>query len=190
MNNYLLPLLSLITGAMLGFLSTAMGSFIRQRHDITLRLLDQYFEVRKEVVEIVSKISSRNLRDPIDSDHRNEFRDSILKLYFKHYDFLPKPVLDSLTLLYTCLAYPAEGPYTIKNNAIVVLDEYDLSSFVEACSVFENTKHVAPLALKSTNATVRANQIVILHARHVLFTLNKFTGIKELLAMTKKFKKG
>lgn len=174
----------------MGFFSTALASIIRQRQDITLRLLDQYFQVRKEVVDIVSKISSLHLREQIDSDRRNEYRDSIITLYYKHYDFLPKPVLDSLTLLYTCLAEPDEGPYTIKNNAIVMIEECDLFSFIEACSVFENTKYLAPLALKSKNPTVRANQVIILHARYVLFTLNKFTGIKELLAMTKKFKKG
>jgi hypothetical protein len=56
--NYVVTLLAAIIGALLGLLSTFWVSSIRHRQDVTLRLLDQYFEVRKEVVSVVSELSN------------------------------------------------------------------------------------------------------------------------------------
>jgi hypothetical protein len=52
--NYVVTLLAGTIGALIGLLSTFWVSSMRQRQDVTLKLLDQYFEVRKEVVGVVS----------------------------------------------------------------------------------------------------------------------------------------
>jgi hypothetical protein len=189
MNSYWLPLLSAIIGALFGLLSIIWASSIRQRQDITLRLLDQYFEVRKEIVNVVSDLSNLKVRDEFDSTRRAEYRDLVSKLFFKHYDFLPKPVLDSMTLLYVCLSEPTGGLYCIRGDAVVPMDDPDVISFIEESSPFINTKFLAPLALKSKNPSIRGNQAIILHARNVLNALNKFASIEDLLAMTKRLKK-
>lgn len=187
--NYLLPLLTATIGALLGLLSTLWLSSRRQRQDITLKLLDQYFEIRKEIVNVVSDLSNLRIRDELDSARRSEYRDLISKLFYKHYDFLPKPVLDSLTLLYVCLSEPEDGPYIIRDGAVVVMNDSEVIRFIDDCSLFVNTKYLAPLALKSSNLTVKANQAIILHARQVLYTLNKFASIEDLLEMTRRLKK-
>lgn len=189
MSGYILPLLYLAVGALLGLLSTLLASSIRQRQDITLRLLDQYLVVRREIVDAVSELSNMSVRDQVDAEQWDRHQGAVSKLFYKNYDFLPKAVLDSLTLLYVCLSKPNGTLYTIKNNAVLPLDDSEVVSFVEACSLFSNTRYFAPLALKSSNAKIRANQAVILHARYVLYTLNKFASIEDLLAMTKKLKK-
>lgn len=109
MSTYLLPLLSLTVGALLGLLSTLLISSIRQRQDVTLRLLDQYLQVRKEIVDEVSDLSNLDIREQFDVQHRRKYRDSISKLFYKHYDFLPEAVLESLTLLNVCLSNPGKG---------------------------------------------------------------------------------
>lgn len=187
--NYVLPLLSATIGALLGLLSTLWVSSKRQRQDITLKLLDQYFEVRKEIVNIVSDLSNLNIKEGLDSARRVEYRDLISKLFYKHYDFLPKPVLDSLTLLYVCLSEPEGGPYIIRDGAVVPMNDSEVIRFIDECSLFINTKYLALLALKSSNPTIKANQRLILHARQVLYTLNKFASIEDLLEMTKRLKK-
>jgi hypothetical protein len=189
MSAYLLPLLSLIVGALIGLFSTLLASSIRQRQDITLRLLDQYLLVRREVVDAVSELSNMSIRDQFDSDEWDKHQGAISKLFYKHYDFLPKAVLDSLTLLYVCLSKPNGTLFTFRNGAVVPMDERDMASFIEDCSIFSNTKYLSPLALKSSNPKIRTNQAIILHARYVLFTLNKFASIEDLLDMTKKLKK-
>jgi hypothetical protein len=187
--NYLLPLLAATIGALLGLLSTLWVSSMRQRQDITLKLLDQYFEVRKEIVNVVSELSNMKVTDELDSTRRVEYRYLVSKLFYKHYDFLPKPVLDSMTLLYVCLSWPAGGPYTIRNGAVVAMNDYEVIRFIDECSLFVNTKYLAPLALKSSNLKIKANQATILHARQVLYSLNKFASIEDLLEMTKRLKK-
>lgn len=187
--NYLIPLLTATVGALLGLLSTLWVSSRRQRQDITLKLLDQYFDVRKEIVNVISDLSNLRVRDELDSTYRAKYRDLISNLFYRHYDFLPKPVLDSMTLLYVCLSQPEGGPYIIRNGAVVAMNDSEVIRFIDDCSLFINTKYLAPLALKSSNATVRANQAIILHARQVLYTLNKFASIEDLLKMTRRLKK-
>jgi hypothetical protein len=187
--NYLLPLIAATIGALLGLLSTLLVSSKRQRQDITLKLLDQYFEVRKEIVNVVSDLSNLKVKDDLNSAQRVEYRDLVSKLFYKHYDFLPKPVLDSMTLLYVCLSEPEGGPYIIRDGAVVAMNDSEVIRFIDDCSLFVNTKYLAPLALKSSNLTIKANQVIILHARQVLYTLNKFASIEDLLEMTKRLKK-
>jgi hypothetical protein len=187
--NYLLPLIAATIGALLGLLSTLWVSSKRQRQDITLKLLDQYFEVRKEIVNVVSDLSNLKVKDDLNSAQRVEYRDLVSKLFYKHYDFLPKPVLDSMTLLYVCLSEPEGGPYIIRDGAVVAMNDSEVIRFIDDCSLFVNTKYLAPLALKSSNLTIKANQVIILHARQVLYTLNKFASIEDLLEMTKRLKK-
>lgn len=187
--NYILPLLAATIGALFGLFSTLWVSSRRQRQDITLKLLDQYFEIRKEIVNVVSELSNLRVRDELDPIDRVRYRDEVSKLFYKHYDFLPEPVLDSMTLLYVCLSEPAAGPYIIRDGAVVAMNDSDVMRFIDECSLFANTKYLAPLALKSSIPTIRANQAVILHARSVLYTLNKFASIEDLLEMTKRLKK-
>jgi hypothetical protein len=189
MSSYWLPLLSVSVGALLGLLSVLVASSMRHRQDITLKLLDQYFEVRKEVVNVVSDLSNLKIRDEFDSQRRAEYRDLISKLFFKHYDFLPKPVLDSMTLLYVCLSNPEGGLYCIKGDVILPMGEADAVSFIEGASYFVNSQLLAPLALKSNSPSIRSNQSIILHARNVLNALNKYASIEDLLKMTKGLKK-
>lgn len=189
MSAYLLPLLSLIVGALFGLLSTLLASSIRQRHDVTLRLLDQYLQVREELVDAVSDLSNLNIREHFDIERRMKYRDSISKLYYKHYDFLPEVVLESLILLNVCLSNPNNGLYTIHKKSVIHMKDDQVISFIESCGLLNNTRFLAPLALKSKDPIIRDNQAIILHARHVLYTLNRFASIEDLLAMTKKFKK-
>lgn len=189
MSNYLLPIMSVIIGALLGLLTSLLASSIRQRQDVTLRLLDEYFQVRKELVEAITDLANINIRDHLDSSRRAEYKYITSKLFYKHYDFLPKEVLEALTLLYVCLNQPNSGLYSFRGNAILPMDDVEVVKFIESCSLYDNTRYLAPLALKSGDPTIVGNQALILHARNVLYELNKYASIKDLLRMTKKLKK-
>ncbi|MFY9619873.1 MAG: hypothetical protein WAQ99_08680 [Pyrinomonadaceae bacterium] len=190
MNNYTLPLLSVIVGTLFGLLSTLFISSIKQRQGITLRLLDQYFQVRQEIVDVVTDLANLRVRQPLEDSRRQAYRDSVSKLFYKHYDFLPEAVLEALTLLDVSLSSSEGTLYTLKGRMIVPMKESEINAFIDKCSVYDNTRLFAPLALSSKNPSVRTNQAISLHARNVLYTLNKFTSIKDLLALTKKLKKG
>jgi hypothetical protein len=190
MSNYILPILSVAVGALLGLLSTILISSMRQRQDITLRLLDQYFQVRKEIVEVVTDLANLGIRQSLEPERRAEYRDSVSKLFYKHYDFLPEAVLQALTLLDVCLSSSEGKLYTLKGKAIVPMTDRDeIISLIKAISLYDNTRYFAPLALSSSDSKVRSNQAIALHARNVLYSLNRFTSIKALLAHTKRLKK-
>lgn len=189
MTSSYLPVITLAAGALLGFLSTLAITSMRHRQEITLRLLDQFFDVRREVVEAVSDLTHLNTLQSIDEDALSGYKESTSKLFYKHYDFLPRAVLDALLLLHVSL-FDLEGNlYTIRDESIEPMVASEVVDFIEACSLYRNAKLVSPLALRSKNPTVRFNQAIKLHARHVLYTLNKFTSIEDLLFMAKRLKK-
>lgn len=188
MNNFL-PLLTLVIGALLGLFSSLFASFIQHRRSIALRLLDQFLAVRKDLANAITPLTNINLDNNMPLERRIEYRDMVAELYYKHYDFLPSLVLDSLVRLQTCLDSPDQGPIAKQDNAIVPMSDSELPRFIDECSLLTNSKLFAPLALKSNNPIVRHNQAIKLHARHVLMTLNKYAAIDDLLKMVKSMKK-
>jgi len=188
-SNLVVSIALVAIGAICGLLSSLFMSATQQRNSITLKLLDGYFEVRKSIVDAVSELTSLNLTDEFDWPTRAKFRDRISKLYYMHYDFLPKIVLDSLILLNMTLENPHDGLFTVSGDVVVPMADTEIVEFVEHCSVFQNSAFMALIALKSKNPTTRANQAVRLHARHVLNTLNRLSSAEDLLVLAKQFKK-
>jgi hypothetical protein len=165
MNSYL-PILTLVGGALLGLLSSLMIAFLTHRRTISLRLLDQYLEVRKDVVDTVSDLTALDLHQPVDPQQRLDYRKTISKVFYRHFDFLPEPVLDALLLLEVCLGSPERGPYAIASGSIRPMQGDELASFIERSSRLQNARFAAAVALKSNDATMRANEAIQLHARH------------------------
>src|SRR5262245_55380683 len=138
MSNVTLPLLTLLIGAMLGVASSLLTLFVTHRRTIGLRLLDQFFEVRKELVEAVSPLSDLRSTEGLKEDCLIKHRRLIAKLYYEHFDFLPEPVADAVVLLHAALTNPDRGPYSLQQGGIVRMNHSDVVSFVERCSRFKN----------------------------------------------------
>lgn len=189
MNAVALPLATLILGTILGFLSTLYITTKRHRHEVALRIIDQYLEVRKELVETISNLTFIKGEEPLAEEERQELQKITASLFYKHYDFLPRPALDELVLLRVSLADYSGIIYGIKNNAVVTLSKSEVASFIDRCSLFTNAKLSAPIALQSKNATVRANEAIKLHARSVLSALNEYASIDDLLKVAERLKK-
>lgn len=185
----LVPILSLVAGAALGLGSTVIISFLKQRQTVLLRLLDQYLEVRKDVVETVSDLT--HIPDTLDlgEEYRAKLRDKVAKLFYRHFDFLPAEVLDSLLLLNVCLSDSTGRLYKIDGRAVLPLPDEEVPSFIRACSVYQNAEFMAPIILRSNNATARHNQAIKLHARHVLYTLNRFASLDAFMRLARRFPK-
>jgi hypothetical protein len=187
--NELLPVITLVLGALLGLLTSVFTSAIQHRRTVVLKLLEQFLEVRKEVVNAISPFTNLDLKSNMTTESRIKHRDTVAELYYRHFDFLPLPVLDSMVRLQTCLDDPSKGPYAKQDNAIVSMSDADLPGFVQECSLIANSWYHAPLALKSKNPMVRENQAMKLHARHVLYTMNKYASIDDLLKMVGSLRK-
>ena len=191
MADYLLPLASVAVGALLGLASTVLVSSLRQRQDVRARLLDHYFQIRKEIVDVVAELANldHGLGESLEPSRVAEYRASVSKLFYNNYDLLPMAVAHSLSLLDACLSTYNGRLYTLKGRRIVVMKSNEVKALIKTVSLYDNTEYSAPLALSAEDPKVRANQAVALQARNVLHTLNTFTTAKDLLALTKGLKK-
>lgn len=184
-----MSILLVIAGTALGLLSSLVVSSFGQRQAVVLRLLDQYLEVRKEVVEAVSDLAHLSRDEALAEESRLKYRDSIVKLFYKHFDFLPPQVLDALLLLHVSLASSEGRLLKVKDGTILLLDESEIPAFISGCSIYKNAELIVSLALKSGNPITRSNLCVSLHARHVLYTLNRFSSLEEMMSIAAKFRK-
>jgi hypothetical protein len=189
MNESLVPYITLFIGAILGLGTSFAASFLAHRQTISLRLLDQFLEVRKELVNEVIELVNLDSLSTLTEAQRTARRDVIAKLYYKHFDFLPQQVLNALALLRVALSQASMGPYGIEGNSIVRMPEDKICEFVNCCSVFDNAKYLAVVALKSKKEDLRDTEVVKLHARFVLYALNSFVSIADLSTMTTKLRK-
>src|SRR5689334_3187623 len=189
MTEITLPLLTLILGALVGLGSSVVASSLQHRRSIALRLLDQYLDVRKFVAEKIAPLTNIDLHSELRDDTRLQFRNTVSQLYYAHYDFLPKSVLDALILLDICLGNPDCGPYGVRDDKIVMLTDDEVVEFIQHTSLFRSTQLFFAMALKTTQVSVRRNQVIKLHARYVLHALNTYASISDLSSMVKVLKK-
>jgi len=184
-----LPLITLIIGTFLGLFSTFIISSLKQRQDVTLRLLDQFFAVRQEVVDTISELTNLRNQDLTDAKKLLEYRNAVTKLFYKSYDFLPKTVLDGLILLEACLKYPKRGPYRLKNDVVIPMKKPEIVKFLSENTLIKNPIIFLPLVFQCGDSNSKAREAIKLHARYVLYCLNSFASTADLLLMTKKLKK-
>lgn len=185
----LLPLFTLIAGAILALLSTLAASYIQHRRIFAVKLLEQYLVVRQDVAATVAPLTNIKNELQLSPETWQKHKDSISMLYYQHFDFLPESVLNSLVRLQTCIENPGIGPISIKNNAISEMTKEEVPEFILECSLLQNAAFFAPIALTSSNPIVRRNYAVKLHARHVLFQMNKFASINSLLNLDRTMQK-
>jgi len=176
----------LTAGALLGYLSSLALARAQHRQALTLRVADEYFAARRELVEIVSKFADVNLLREMSPAERETNANAIGNLFYKNFDLLPRPVLDRLMLLHVALRSPVNGPYCLMKAAVTRMPREEFASFVKRCSIFTNSSLFAPLALSSSNQTIRGNQVVKLHARDVLYTLSVYSSVDELSSLARR----
>jgi hypothetical protein len=170
----------LIAGGMLGYLSSLGLARAQHRQALTLRIADEYFVARRELVDLVSTLADIKLLDDACQEHWLQQADAVGNLFYRQFDLLPREVLDRLMLLHVALRNPQSGPFALDAKEVVPMASRDLIEFTQRCSIFENSMYIAPLALNSENPVVRGNQVVKLHARDVLYALAECGSVDQL----------
>jgi hypothetical protein len=105
----------------------------------------------------------------------------VSRVFYEHYDLLPRDIRNSLILLHTSLQDPAKGPFCVNAGRIEPLPHSDYVRFVERCNDFVNMRATSILMLRSGNEAVRRNEVVRLHARNVLRTMSSTASLFQLL---------
>jgi hypothetical protein len=186
----LIPIASLVLGALLGILTSVVSSSVQQKNNVALKFIDTYLEVRRELVDVISPLTNIPLEREIDAAERTKKRDEVVSLFYRHFDFLPGPVLDAMVCLEACLDRPEIGLFELKDGMLLKMNPSRVPAFVESCSLLLNSRLYVPIALNSGNPVVRMNQSIRLHARNVLMVLNAYASIDDMMCMIEQLKKG
>lgn len=186
----LIPIASLVLGALLGILTSVVSSSVQQKNNVALKFIDTYLEVRRELVDVISPLTNIPLEREIDVVERTKKRDEVVSLFYRHFDFLPGPVLDAMVCLEACLDRPEIGLFELKDGMLLKMNPSRVPAFVESCSLLLNSRLYVPIALNSGNPVVKMNQSIRLHARNVLMVLNAYASIDDMMRMIEQLKKG
>lgn len=186
----LIPIASLVLGALLGILTSVVSSSVQQKNNVALKFIDTYLEVRRELVDVISPLTNIPLERGIDAAERTKKRDEVVSLFYRHFDFLPGPVLDAMVCLEACLDRPEIGLFELKDGMLLKMNPTRVPEFVGSCSLLLNSRLYVPIALNSGNPVVRMNQSIRLHARNVLMVLNAYASIDDMMRMVEQLKKG
>jgi len=186
----LIPIASLVLGALLGILTSVVSSSVQQKNNVGLKFIDTYLEVRRELVDVISPLTNIPLEREIDAAERTKKRDEVVSLFYRHFDFLPGPVLDAMVCLEACLDRPEIGLFELKDGMLLKMNPTRVPAFVDSCSLLLNSRLYVPIALNSGNPVVRMNQSIRLHARNVLMVLNAYASIDDMMRMIEQLKKG
>jgi len=183
------PIFTLIIGTILGIFANFLSSFVRKRETISIKIFDEIIEARNEVAEVVCELALIPTKGEKSRDYIIQARDSITKLFYKYYDFLPEQVLNTLLLLEVALDYPSKGPYKLHENKILPLDKDEIFDFIKKCTRVENGLYSASILLQNSSAAVVSNEVIRLHARNVLYMLNQYASLGTYIGLTNDLRK-
>lgn len=183
--NEFLPILTLIIGSVGTLLVNKALSSSRERHEVTLKVIDEFLKMRKAVDEAVGQIATlatSGALDPSEESKIGELRTSVSQLFYTYYDLLPRSSLDDLVCLFYSLGDRKGRVYTVKNGLISALyDDPEIVATMQSISHYRNEKINNLTALKSDTDKVRYNGAISFHARKILFSFSRSLSIENLV---------
>jgi hypothetical protein len=189
MANYFLPLISVIIGAALTLFSSWLISRIRQKDSIKNKMIDQFFEVRKEIVDVISSLANIKSNKNISDEDFENYSLSVSKLFFKNYDLLPSAVSQAMLTLHACIENGDGKYFKIQNSKVLPMTQVETKEFITNSPLIKNTKVFGLIALNSTDPNVRRNYAIKIHAQHVINQLYIHSSTEFFLNLYKKHEK-
>ena len=122
----ILPIITLVLGLAIGFISNVVLTYIRQRHEITIKIVEQYFKAREELCNKLSVLATLKSDQMLTESEIADIRKEILILYYKYYDFIPAEVLHELNCLHACLGDKKHRLFKYSDNKILVIVQVKL----------------------------------------------------------------
>lgn len=185
----LLPLATLLLGGFLGILSSLLLESRRQSNVVAAKIIESYLELRRQLCEEVSELASLRIRALPSPVELSQKRDSISRLYYRYYDFMPKRVLQEINCLYACLSDRDNRLYVIRKNELRLADEEDVRALIETIALVDNFKYYALIPLKSDDRDTRRAASINYQARRVLHVMNHDLTLAALLKWSKSLRK-
>jgi hypothetical protein len=168
---------TLLAGGILGVLSAIAVQSLQHRSILRIKVLDNYFAMRTSVIDFVADLANLALRHSLDPDNPTQWRDTTSRLFYLHYDLLPRTVLNELICLFIALGDKQGRTYGVDGDTIVPLSAEAIEQLIDSISFYRNTRIRTALMIASEDGRVRYNAAVNLHARRVLLAFDAiFTG--------------
>ncbi|MEV8315130.1 hypothetical protein AB0Q95_13230 [Streptomyces sp. NPDC059900] len=177
----LVPLLTLLLGAGLGFLSSLLLERHRQANTVAAKVIDVYLDLRKQLCEKVSELAGLRLDTLPSAEELNAKREAISSLYYRFYDFTPKRVLQELNCLYACLGDRENRLYVIRNDELRLAGKAETAALIEDTSLLDNFRFYALVPLMSGDRDTRRAASINYQARRVLHVINQDLTVRSLL---------
>lgn len=179
-DNLSLTIFSVVLVALFGLISNILIIQINQKKDVNSKLIEQYLKIREDLCVILSDLI--NLKDINNVDFNNLSR-LVEKLFYKHYDFIPKEVLDELLCLQVILQSEYGHLFRIINKKLVIIDNDDseIKNYLEDISFVEAAKLFYYVQLKNADVESRKVLIINLQAKKVLYKMNDYFTLSNLL---------
>lgn len=186
-----MPIIALIVGAFLGYLTNIINNTIVRRNSITTKLFEQYLNAKNEICEELSRLANLRTISEILEDNIDKTRNVISCLYFKHYDLLPKSVLLELNCLYFCLSDKNNNLYKINcdSEVEIINNKEDLEVFLATISMIPGFKHVAYYQIMNQDKGIKQAASINYQARKVLFEINRFFNLEFFMRIHKELRK-
>ncbi|GAA1270041.1 hypothetical protein GCM10009634_11420 [Saccharothrix xinjiangensis] len=177
----LVPVLTLVLGAGLGFLSSLLVERRRQANLVAAKVIDVYLRLRRELCEEVSSLAGLRLDALPTAAELHSKRKAISGLYYRFYDFTPKRVLQELNCLYACLGDRENRIYVIRDDELRLARDEDRAALIGEISLLDNFRYYALVPLKSGDRDTRRAASINYQARRVLHVVNQDMTIRALL---------
>lgn len=177
--NIYLPLITLIIGAVLGFLSQVLITRLQARQKVSDKVLDHYLNIRRDICRELSKLLILDYKE-ISQEFLKSSRDRLAEIYFENFDFLPREVLDELNCLIVCLADRRHRIYRIINGSILPLESSKLIPFIRSVSLVENNRVATLMYINHPNDIFKHVASIRCQVRCVLISINKYFRINYL----------
>lgn len=73
-----LSIATLLLGGMIGFLSSYLTTYLQQRSSVTTKIVEQYFKVREDICEKLSKLANLGINSAIDDEYLHAIKSECL----------------------------------------------------------------------------------------------------------------
>jgi hypothetical protein len=185
----LLPLVTLLLGGMIGVLSGLLLENRKQANGIATKVIETYLELRKQLCEEISQLTSLRIGSLPSADELERKRDAISTLHYRYYDFMPKRVLQEINCLYACLRDRENRLWVIRDNELRLANEEEIVAMIEDISVVGNFKYYALIPLMSDDRDTRRAASINYQARRVLQVVNQDLTIRALVKWSRSLRK-
>jgi hypothetical protein len=170
-------------------LSYVISYHLKIRNEFSISLFGEFLRIREPLTEILSGISARRLEESIQSNELEEWRGGLSRFYYQHYDLLPPLVLNELLCLINCIERNGDFLFIHNGKRISCMKKKEIEEAVYSIGTTRNFRTFVFERLGGKDVNHKRNIRLIIQTRLVLFKINTFFSLNQLIKLSKNLTK-